>query len=53
MRPAEVAGLPGRGEDWAGTWAAQYAGGGVAALRDLPRPGRPPLVPQHDVPAFL
>jgi len=53
MRPAEVAGLPGRGEDWAGTWVARYAEGGLAALRGLPRPGRPPLVPQHDAPAFL
>jgi len=50
MRPADVAGLPGRGEDWAGTWVARHAEG---ALRGLSRPGRLPLVPQHDVPAFL
>ena len=29
---------------WVGKWVARYRSGGVEALRDRPRPGRPPLV---------
>jgi len=45
MEPAEVADLLDRDADWVRTWAARHAEGGTGALRDLPRPGRPPLVP--------
>ena len=32
---------------WVSKWLARYAEGGLAALRDLPRSGRPPAVPRR------
>jgi len=32
---------------WVRKWLARYAEGGLAALRDLPRSGRPPAVPRR------
>lgn len=49
MEPVAVADLLDREADWVRTWVARYREGGLAALRDLPRSGRPALVPDFDV----
>ena len=48
-----AADLPGRRAGWASTWASRYREGGLAALPDLPRSGRPPAVPEADLPALV
>ena len=45
MREA-VADMPGRSVDRVDAWTERYREGGLAALRDLPRPGRPPKAPR-------
>ena len=42
MTHETVADMPGRSVDWVNTWTARRREGGLAAFRDLPRPGRPP-----------
>jgi len=46
MAREAVADMPGRSVDWVDAWTERYREGGLAALRDLPRPGRPPKVPR-------
>ena len=46
MAREAVADMPGRSVDWVDAWTERYREGGLAALRDLPRPGRPPKAPR-------
>jgi len=46
MTRAKAASLLDCDEKTVRMWVSRYASGGLGALRDLPRPGRPPVVPR-------
>jgi len=47
--PKDVAKVLMQSRDWAYFWVRRYREGGLAALRDLPRSGRPPKVEQKRI----
>lgn len=53
MPKEAVAGLLDRSVDWVDTWVERYREGGIPALLDLPRPGRPASVPHHVIYTFV
>jgi len=47
--PKDMARVLMQSRDWACFWVRRYREGGLAALRDLPRSGRPPKVEQKRI----
>src|SRR4030095_11275065 len=46
---AEIARRPGTSRPTVGDWRARYDAGGISALHDQPRSGRPPEIDEIDV----
>lgn len=39
--------------NWVAKWVDRYREGGIDALRDRPRTGRPPIIPKKDLDEFM
>ena len=49
----EAAEMTMRCPEWVTKWVQRYREGGIEALADLPRSGRPTAVPQHDMDCIM